>query len=110
MSMSEYAQIMKEAGIMTSVGGVNGKMDSAGGDNRIQVEHIFVFDISERWEKVCKGAILGLLNLGRHVVDSLRIVAIASSAAFLLWGCSQVIVSIRRGASIQQSEERSANS
>jgi hypothetical protein len=100
MSISEYAQIMKEAGIMASVGGGSGKVDGANGDNRIQVEHIFVFDVAERWEKVCKGAILALLNLGHHVVDTMRIVAIAGSAALILWGCSQVIVSIRRKPSI----------
>ena len=96
MSISEYTQIMKEAGIMTPVGGGLGKAGSTAGDNRIQVEHIFTFELSERCDKVCKGAILGLLNLGRHVVDSIRIVAIAGSAALILWGCSQVIVSIRK--------------
>lgn len=98
MSISEYAQIMKEAGMISSVGGGNGKLDGAIGDNKIRVEHIFLFDVTERWEKICKGAILGLLNLGRHVVDSLRIVAIAGSAALILWGCSQVIASIRKNA------------
>lgn len=98
MSISEYAQIMKEAGMISSVGGGNGKLDGAIGDNKIRVEHIFLFDVTERWEKICKGAILGLLNLGRHVVDSLRIVAIAGSAALILWGCSQVIASIRKKA------------
>lgn len=93
MSISEYSQIMKEAGIMASVGGGGGKVD---GDNRIQVEHVFVFDVSERWEKICKGAILGMLNLGRHVFDSIRIVAIGASAALILWGFSQVVISIRK--------------
>ena len=101
MSISEYAQIMKEAGIMSSIGEVSGKVDGAVGDNRIQVEHIFVFDVTERWEKICKGAILGLLNLGRHVVNTMRIVAIAGSAALILWGFSQVIVSLRRRPSMQ---------
>ena len=97
MSISDYAQIMKEAGIMASVGsnGGVGKVDGSTGDSRIQVEHIFVFDVTERWEKICKGAILGLLNLGRHMVDSIRIVAIAGSAALILWGCSRVILSVR---------------
>ena len=99
MSISEYAQIMKEAGMMTSVGG--GKVGGAVGDNRIRVDHIFLFDVTERWEKVCKGAILGLLNLGRHVVDTIRIAAVSGSAALILWGCSQVIASIRSRSAIQ---------
>ena len=78
---------------MASVGGGGGKVD---GDNRIQVEHVFVFDVSERWEKICKGAILGMLNLGRHVFDSIRIVAIGASAALILWGFSQLVISIRK--------------
>ena len=93
MSISEYAQIMKETGIMAAVRGSGA--DGTIGDSRIQVEHVFVFDTTERWEKLCKGTILGLLNLGRHVVDSIRILTMAGSAALIFWGCSQLVLSIQ---------------
>jgi hypothetical protein len=100
MSISEYAQIMKEAGI--SGGGHNGKTHGVAiGDNRIQIEHMLIVDISERWEKICKGAILALLELGHHVVHSLRIVAIAGSVGIVLWGCSRLITSIQKKSSLQ---------
>lgn len=87
--MSEYAQIMKEAGF-TSGGGKNG-----GVSDKIQVEHVFVFDVTEKWEKIVKGIALGCLELGRHVVDTLRVVAVAGSIGILLWGTSQLVTSFR---------------
>lgn len=87
MSVSEYAQIMKEAGLTGS--------GRSGPSDKIQVEHVFVFDVSERWEKVVKGIAVGCLDLGRHVVESLRIFAIAGSVGILLWGTSELIASFR---------------
>ena len=92
MSVSEYTQLMKEAGIASFGTGSSG---SSVIDNKIQVEHILIFDVSERWEKVCKGTILALLDVGKEVVGTFRIVAVAGSICMLLWGCSNLIESIR---------------
>jgi hypothetical protein len=91
MSMSEYAQIMKEAGLIRS---------DRGGSDKIQVEHVFVFDVTEKWEKVVKGIALGCLDLGRHVVNSLRIIAVAGSIGILLWGTSQLVASFRKSTKV----------
>ena len=82
--MSELAQIMKEAGLSSGSSG-----------EKIQVEHVFIFDVTEKWEKIVKGIALGCLDLGRHAVDSLRIFAIAGSVGILLWGTSQLVASFR---------------
>jgi hypothetical protein len=95
MSVSEYAQIMKEVGIISSSSGGAGKSGSSIVDNKIQVEHIVIFDVTERWEKICKAAVVGFFNLGRHMVDSVRIVAIAGSIGIVLWGCSSLVTSLR---------------
>lgn len=96
MSLSEIAQIMKEAGLTSSsTGGVRGTGGGSGdgsGDGKILVEHVFVFDVSEKWEKTVRGVALGCLELGRHAVDSLRLVAVAGSIALLLWGASRIVV------------------
>jgi hypothetical protein len=104
MSMSEIAQVMKEAGLVGTGGGGSG--GSGGGKSgtssstslmmdKIQVEHILVLDVSEKWEKIVKGVAVGCLELGRHVVDTLRIAAIACSAGLLLWGVSHLIQACR---------------
>jgi hypothetical protein len=93
MSVSEYTQLMREAGLVSSAGISSGTSSNV--DNKIQVEHVFIFDVSERWEKICKGAILGLLNLGRDLVGTLHIVAIAASISMVLWGCSNLVASLR---------------
>jgi hypothetical protein len=97
MAISEYAQIIKESGIMPSLGRDNNRKvnGAVGGDNPIIIEHIFIVDCTERCEKISKGAILGLLNLGQHLADTLRIVAYAGSVALILWGGSRFIASLR---------------
>ena len=94
MSLSEYAQIMKEMGLTASSSLPDGSKGNSTND-KIFVEHKIILDASERVEKILKGTILGLLDLGRHVVDTWRIVAIAGSIGFVMWGCSSLIASYR---------------
>jgi len=88
MSASELSQIMREAGLTGGAGG--------GGSDKIQVEHVLVVSLSEATDKLCKGIVLGCLDLGRHLVESCRILAIAGSVSLLLWGSARLIESFRR--------------
>lgn len=82
--MSELAQIMREAGL------------SAGNSDKIRVEHVLILEVSEKADKIAKAIAVGLLELGRHVVESIRILAVAGSVAVILWGTSQLITSFVR--------------
>lgn len=95
MSLSELAQIMREAGL-ASAGSDASASNGMSSDNKFRVEHIFVLDVSEKWEKIVKGVALGCLDLGRHFVHSIRVLAVAGSIGFLLWGTSRLIDSLRQ--------------
>ncbi len=83
--MSEYAALLKEMGGGTS-----------GSDDTIKVEHVFIFSMTEKWERTLTHKIIPMvLDLARETVKSLRLVAIAASVALLLWGTSHLIKSIR---------------
>jgi hypothetical protein len=92
--MTEIAQVMKEAGLMAG-GSTHGSGGGGGAADRIRVEHMLLLDVSEKWEKIIKGIALACLELGRHVVDSVRIVAVASAVGVLLWGTSQLVASFQ---------------
>jgi hypothetical protein len=81
MSMTEIAQVMKEAGLMAGGSSTQGSGGSGSGAaaDKIRVEHMLVLDVSEKWEKIIKGIALACLELGRHLVDSVRIVAVAGA-------------------------------
>jgi hypothetical protein len=93
MSMTEIAQVMKEAGLMA--GGSTQGSGSGGASDKIRVEHMLVLDVSEKYEKIIKGIALACLELGRHLVDSVRIVALGSAVGVLLWGTSRLVASFR---------------
>lgn len=90
MSASELSQLMREAGLT-----VSSSTPSGGGGDKIQVEHVLVVTLSESTEKLCKGVILGLLGLGRQLVESCHIMAISGSVGLVLWGTSRLIESLR---------------
>jgi hypothetical protein len=106
MSMTEIAQVMKEAGLMAGGGSTHGSGGGGGGAaDKIRVEHMLVLDVSEKWEKIIKGIALAFLELGRHVVDSVRIVAVASAVGMLLWGTSQLVASFRSPRRLRKGNE-----
>ena len=69
---------------------------------KVIVEHIFVLTIPERTDKLARTLAGAALELGRHVVKSIRLVAVATSAGILLWGTARLIESIRRRRRQQQ--------
>jgi len=89
MSASELSQIMREVGLSSGGGG------SSGNNEKIHLEHVLVLTLSEATDKLCKGAVLTLLELGRHFVESFRILAIAGSVSVVLWGTGRFIESVR---------------
>jgi hypothetical protein len=95
MSMTEIAQVMKEAGLMAGGSSTQGSGGGGAAADKIRVEHMLVLDVSEKWEKIIKGIALACLELGRHLVDSVRIVAVAGAVGVLLWGTSQLVASFR---------------
>jgi len=96
MSASELSQLMREAG-MTSTS----SSPSSGGD-KIQVEHILVITLSEATDKLCKGVVLGCLEVGRKLAESFRILTMAASVSLLLWGTSRLIESVRSSRSARR--------
>ena len=86
MSASELSQLMREAGLTTT---------TTTGD-KIQVEHVLVITLSEATDKLCRGIVLGTLDLGRKLVECVRILTIAGSVSLLLWGTCRLIESFRR--------------
>ena len=95
MSASELSQLMREVGLSSS------SSTSSGGGDKIQVEHVLIFTLSESTDKLCKGAVLGFLGLGRQLVESCRILAIAGSVSLVLWGTSRLIESMRSRKSLR---------
>jgi hypothetical protein len=104
MSASEIKTLMREMG-MTSTsstggkGGTGGDSGGAGGViDSIKVDHglsiSFVDDA--KWEKYFRYVSYQFLELSKHIVLSIRIVAIASSISLVLWGTSKLIESIRK--------------
>jgi len=71
---------MKEAGISSE---------------KIEIEHVFIFSLNEKWEKTVQKAADILLDLAGETIYSLRIVSYAASACLVLWGTSKLIQSIR---------------
>jgi hypothetical protein len=94
--MSEISQIMREVGVTNNTGSCSDK---------IQVEHRFMFDVSESFGKILKGIALGGLDLGRHVVHSFRIFAIASSVGIILWGASRLVEAFSCSKRLEESKK-----
>ena len=90
MSASELSQLMREVGLSSS-----SSSSSSGSGEKIQVEHILILSLSEATDKLCKGVVLGFLELGRNLVQSCRILAMAGSISLVLWGTSHLIDSLR---------------
>jgi hypothetical protein len=85
MSMREYSSLLKE------MGGSNG----ATGNDSYQVEHLFIFGVAEKWDKVVLTAVQGALSASREAVACARILTAAASLALVLWGTSCVIKSLK---------------
>ena len=101
MSASEMSQLMREVGLTSS------SASSSGGD-KIQVEHVLIFTLSESTDKLCKGIVLGFLDLGRKLVESCRILAIAGSVSLALWGTSRLIESLRSRQPTRDSKKKNS--
>jgi len=83
--MREYSSLLKE------MGGSNG----ATGNDSYQVEHLFIFGVAEKWDKVVLTAVQGALSASREAVACARILTAAASLALVLWGTSCVIKSLK---------------
>jgi hypothetical protein len=79
----EYTQLMRELGLIGASNGINDA-----GSNVIQVRVEHVFSDGRSWMT------LGVA-LGRHVVQSLRIVSFGVTFAMVSWGVAKVIYSLR---------------
>lgn len=83
--MSDWAQIMKE------IGGVTG--GSAG--DHVKIEHILVISLSDQTDRLVRGIVAALQEIGRQAVQSLRIVAIGSAVGITLWGTARLLDAFR---------------
>lgn len=79
--MSDMTQLFKE---------VNG-----GSSDKVVVEHILVVTIPESTDKLARALAGAALELGRHIVKSFRLVALATSTGILLWGTARLVESLR---------------
>lgn len=104
MSVSEFSQIMREAGLSSST-----STSSSSNNDKIRVEHVFVLQLSENTDRIAKGLTLALLEIGRSLAESCRIVAIGAAMGFLLWGTARLIESTRTRQSKSGTKVRGEN-
>jgi hypothetical protein len=81
----EYTQLMRELGLIGASNGIN---DAGSNVIQVRVEHVFSDAGSRPWMT------LGVA-LGRHVVQSVRIVSFGVTFAMVSWGVAKVIYSLR---------------
>jgi len=69
-------------------------MNSAYGlaeSDTIKVEHIFTLGLNEKWDKPVRRAVNVFLDVGAHVAESFRFLALGLSAYLVLIGTAKLI-------------------
>jgi hypothetical protein len=97
MSLSDYSTILKELS-------ANGNGDAGNSGDILKVVHNCVLSLDDKWDLLIQRTAKGIIELGQHIVISLRLVAVATSISLVLWGTSKVITASRTVKSTSQKQ------
>ena len=97
MSFGEYQAIMKEMGssTTTTTRPPAGSSSSPANNANDQMLAQITLRLDEKWERFAANVAVQCLDLAKHVVHSLQVVAYAASACLVLYGTSCVIRALR---------------
>jgi hypothetical protein len=82
---------------LSNHGGAGGVGGGGGDVMNMRVEHVLVWRLEEKWEKVVAHVTMVVLEQSRQLVASLQLVLYATSACLVLYGTAQLVKAIRRG-------------
>jgi hypothetical protein len=76
----------------------------------VKVEHMFTFNVSEKWEKPLKKVVDSWLDLSYQWADSFRIIGVGIAGYLFLIGTARLVDSIKAKPSPKESKKEKSSS
>mmetsp|Transcript_38935 Transcript_38935/g.44436 ORF Transcript_38935/g.44436 Transcript_38935/m.44436 type:complete len:88 (+) Transcript_38935:55-318(+) len=71
----------------------------------IKIDHVFTLSVGDKWDSIIRRSANVWLDVGYHVAQSFRYIAVGIGVYFVLLGCSKLITSSKQSNNNKSDDE-----